>query len=135
MVAILCKKKSILFVKSQRSFFVKKIMANKQIDMRKVKHIFKLYSEGVSKRQISSRLGISRNTNRLTNYEVSEMTLEELHKLFKPNRKPKSQQLLTLEKCFPYFDKELRKMINTPTGSNYLSSGIGIMSGAKKYLP
>ncbi|SLJ92686.1 hypothetical protein SAMN05660445_01341, partial [Salegentibacter salarius] len=44
------------------SFFVKKTMANKQIDMRKVKQIFRLYSQGVSKRQISSRLGLSRNT-------------------------------------------------------------------------
>jgi transposase len=112
-------KKSILFVKSQRSFFVKKTMANKQIDMRKVKQIFKLYSAGVSKRQISSRLGLSRNTitkyisffkrYQLTGYEVSAMTLEELDKLFKSDQKPKSQQLLTLEKYFPYFDKELRK--------------------------
>ncbi len=94
-------------------------MANKQIDMRKVKQIFKLYSEGVSKRQISSRLGLSRNTitkyiaffkrYQLTSYEVSAMTLEELHKLFKSDQKPKSQQLLALEKYFPYFDKELRK--------------------------
>ncbi|WP_345014575.1 helix-turn-helix domain-containing protein [Aestuariibaculum suncheonense] len=30
--------------------------------MRKVKQIFKLYSEGVSKRKISLQLGISRNT-------------------------------------------------------------------------
>ena len=37
------------------------------------------------------------------------MTLEELHKLFKSDQKPKSQQLLTLEKYFPNFDKELRK--------------------------
>jgi hypothetical protein len=50
-------KKSILFVKNQRSFFVKKTMANKQIDMRKVKQIFKRYSTGVRKPQISSRLG------------------------------------------------------------------------------
>ena len=94
-------------------------MANTQIEMRKVKRIYKLYSSGVSKRQISKQLGLSRNTitkyidffkrYRLTSYEVSEMTLEELHKLFKSNRKPKSQQLLTLEKYFPYFDKELRK--------------------------
>ena len=72
-------------------------MANKQIDMRKVKHIFKLYSEGVSKRQISSRLGISRNTitkyiaffkrYQLTSYEVSAMTFEELDKLFKSDQK------------------------------------------------
>lgn len=94
-------------------------MANKQIDMRKVKQIFKLYCAGVSKRQISSRLGISRNTitkyiaffkrYQLTNYEVTAMTLEELNKLFKSNQKPKSHRLLTLEKHFPYFDKELRK--------------------------
>jgi transposase len=94
-------------------------MANKQIEMRKVKKIFKLYAEGVSKRQISSRLGLSRNTVtkyiaffqrfKLTSYEVSEMTVEEIHKLFKTDQKSKSLQLRTLEQYFPYFDKELRK--------------------------
>ena len=94
-------------------------MANKQIDMRKIKQIFKLYSGGVSKRQISLQLGLSRNTitkyvdffkrYQLTSYEVSAMTLEELNRLFKTDQKGKSQQLLTLEKYFPYFDKELRK--------------------------
>ena len=68
--------------------FVKKTMANKQIDMRKAKRIYKLYGEGASKRRISKELGISRNTvakyieffkcYRLTPYEVSEMTLEEI---------------------------------------------------------
>lgn len=94
-------------------------MANKQIDMRKVKQIFKLYSEGVSKRKISLQLGISRNTivkyidffkrYQLTGYEVSAMTLEELDRLFKSDQKPKPEQLVILEKYFPYFDKELRK--------------------------
>ena len=42
--------------------FVKKTMANKQIDMRKAKRIYKLYGEGASKRRISKELGISRNT-------------------------------------------------------------------------
>ena len=37
-------------------------MANTQIEMRKVKRIYKLYSAGVSKRQISKQLGLSRNT-------------------------------------------------------------------------
>ena len=56
-------------------------MANKQIDMRKIKQIFKLYSEGVSKRKISLIIGLSRNTTTkyinffkrysLTSYEVS----------------------------------------------------------------
>ena len=99
--------------------FVKKTMANKQIDMRKAKRIYKLYGEGASKRRISKELGISRNTvakyieffkcYRLTPYEVSEMTLEEIHRLFKADQKPKSEQLRTLERYFPYFDKELRK--------------------------
>lgn len=94
-------------------------MANTQIDMRKIKQIFKLYSEGVSKRKISLITGLSRNTvtkyidffkrYKLTNYEVWAMTLEELNNLFKSDQKDKSPQLLTLEKYFPYFDKELRK--------------------------
>jgi len=94
-------------------------MANNQIEMRKVKKIFKLYAEGVSKRQISTQLGLSRNTvskyiaffqrYKLTHYEVSAMTLEELHRLFKSGQKKKSSQQTTLEQYFPYFDKELRK--------------------------
>jgi len=94
-------------------------MANTQIDMRKIKQIFKLYSEGVSKRKISLIIGLSRNTitkyidffkrYSLTSYEVSAMTHEELSNLFKSAHKDKSPQLLTLEKYFPYFDKELRK--------------------------
>jgi transposase len=95
-------------------------MANKQIDMRKIKRIFKLFTSGTSKRQISLQLGLSRNTvtkyieffkrYRLTAYEVENMSLEELHRLFKADQKPKSQQLRTLEQYFPYFDKELRKI-------------------------
>ena len=67
-------------------------MANKQIDMRKVKKIFKFYTQGVSKRQISVQLGLSRNTvskyiaffkaYKLTAYEVSALSIEELNKLF-----------------------------------------------------
>ena len=94
-------------------------MANKQIEMRKVKKIFKLYSAGVSKRRISSQLGVSRNTvskyitffqrYQLTSYEVEAMTQEELHHLFTSTEKPKSERLRILESYFPYFDKELRK--------------------------
>jgi transposase len=94
-------------------------MSNKPIEMRKTKRIFQLYAQGISKRQISLRLSVSRNTvakyisffkrYKLTAYEVEEMTLEELDKLFKGEEKPKSEQLKTLEQYFPYFDKELRK--------------------------
>jgi hypothetical protein len=95
-------------------------MTNKQIDMRKVKQIFKLHSEGVSKRQISLRLGQSRNPiimnitffkrYQRTSCKVNTMAFEALDKLFKSDIKPQSLQLLTLEKYFPYFDKELRKL-------------------------
>ena len=58
------------------------MMVNIQIDKRKVKQILKLYSESVSKCEISLLLGISSNTitkyigffkrYQLTNYEVSK---------------------------------------------------------------
>lgn len=87
--------------------------------MRKTKRIFQLYSQGISKRQISLKLSVSRNTvakyisffkrYKLTAYKVKEITLEEQDTLFKSEEKPKSEQLKTLEQYFPYFDKELRK--------------------------
>ena len=94
-------------------------MANKQIEMRKVKKIFKLYTQGVSRRKISSQTGISRNTvskyinffgrYKLTGYEVSSMTVEELSILFRSEQKPKTTRLSILEQYFPYFDKELKR--------------------------
>ncbi|WP_428979712.1 hypothetical protein [Flagellimonas halotolerans] len=77
--------------------------------MRKAKRIYKLYGEGASKRRIRKELGISRNTvakyieffkcYRLTPCEVSEMTLEEIHRLFKADQKPKSEQQGPLLQC------------------------------------
>lgn len=94
-------------------------MANKQIDMRDIKKIFKLHTEGVSKRKISLQLGLSRNTvtkyisflkrYQLTYDEVLALSIEELHRLFHSQEKAKNERLLTLEQYFPYFDKELRK--------------------------
>lgn len=94
-------------------------MANKQIEMRKVKKTFKLYTEGLSKRKISSQLGVSRNTvtkyinffgrYKLTGYEVSAMTIEELSALFRSEEKVKTSRLNILEQYFPYFDKELKR--------------------------
>lgn len=94
-------------------------MANKQIEMRKVKKIFKLYTQGISRRMISSQTGISRNTvskyidffqrYKLTGYEVSSMTIEELSVLFRSEEKPKTTRLSILEQYFPYFDKELKR--------------------------
>lgn len=94
-------------------------MANKQIEMRKIKRLYQLYTEGVSQRKISVQLGISRNSiskylacfNRyeLSYDEVSRMTVKELTDLLNNTIPPKSDQLKTLEQYFPYFDKELRK--------------------------
>ena len=94
-------------------------MANNQIAMRKIKKIFKLYTEGVSKRKISSQLHVSRNTvtkyidffkeYKFTYSEIRAMNLEELHLLFHSKEKQKSERLQTLEQYFPYFDKELKK--------------------------
>jgi len=94
-------------------------MANKQIEMRKIKRLYRLHCEGVSKRKISIQLGISRNTvskyitffkqYKLTAYEVKHLSFEELHELFLSGNKPKSERLKTLESYFPYYDKELRR--------------------------
>jgi transposase len=94
-------------------------MSNKQIEMKKIKKIFKLYSQGESKRSIAKQVGISRNTvdkyvsffNRykLTYEEVMKLSNEELHRLFLAREKEKPEKLKTLERYFPYFDKELKK--------------------------
>ena len=94
-------------------------MPNKQIEMRKIKRLYRLYAEGVSKRRISIQLGISRNTvskyiaffkqYNLDAYEVKHLSFEELQELFLSGNKSKSEQLKVLESYFPYFDKELRR--------------------------
>ncbi len=94
-------------------------MANHQIDMRKIKTLFRLHTEGVSKRKISIQLGLSRNTvtkyinffnsYKITSYEVNSMTVEELSALFRTTERTKSDQQKTLEEYFPYFDRELKK--------------------------
>ena len=94
-------------------------MPNKQVEMYKIKRLFKLYQEGISRRQISVQLSISRNTvNKyidfieqygFTHYEIKQLTDPELYALFKKEEKPKPERLKTLEQYFPYFDKELRK--------------------------
>ena len=81
-------------------------MANNQIEMRKIKKIFKLYTEGVSKRKISLQLHLSRNTvtkyisflkhYKLTYEEIMAMSIEELHRLFHSQEKRKNDRLRTL---------------------------------------
>ncbi len=84
--------------------------------MRIIKTLFRLHTEGLSKRQISLRLSISRNTvskyitffsqYKLTSYEVDKLTHEELHRMFLSGNKAKSKQLQTLEQYFPILIKK-----------------------------
>jgi hypothetical protein len=135
---------------------LKSTIANKQIDIRKTKLIYKLYTSGTRKCGISQQLCISRVTvrkyivffkrYRFTVYEVEKMTLEELHGLFKDGQKRKSQRLLTLRKYFPYFDKEIIKtgvtrqllwrniMPGTLMASSSHSPSSGKLNGARRTL-
>ena len=63
-------------------------MANTHLDMRKIKQLYRLHTQGVSKRSISKQLGISRNTvrkyielllkSKLTSEEVDKLGFEDL---------------------------------------------------------
>jgi len=58
-------------------------MENTYLDMRKIKQLYRLYTQGVSKRKMSSQLGISRNTVRkyMGILVKSKLTSEEIDKL------------------------------------------------------
>jgi transposase len=95
-------------------------MANKAISMSRVRQIIKLYNQGIGKKKIGTRLGMSKNTVKLyieTYYslkitwdELSRLDDFELNKLFHPPRElilnDKVQQLYDF---FPEMEKQLRK--------------------------
>lgn len=95
-------------------------MANKAISMSKVRQIIKLYNQGIGKKKIGTRLGMSKNTVKLyieTYYslkitwdELSRLDDFELNKLFHPPRelilKDKVHQLFEF---FPEMEKHLRR--------------------------
>ena len=51
-----------MFAKNILLVFKTKDMANKRLDMRNILQLLRLYTQGVSKLQISRQLGLSRNT-------------------------------------------------------------------------
>ena len=51
-----------MFIKNILLVFKTKDMANKRLDMRNILQLLRLYTQGVSKLQISRQLGLSRNT-------------------------------------------------------------------------
>ena len=98
-------------------------MANTQLDMRKIKQIFRLYTEGVSKREISKRLDVSRNTVKkyihllstsgFTSEELNELLLEDLRLLISPDEEIDNTRHKYLYDLFPEVSKLLKKVGNT----------------------
>lgn len=98
-------------------------MANKRIDMLNIKQLLRLYTQGVSKLQISKQLGISRNTakkyislfheHQLTYDELIELSDEDLDDLFETTPtdiRDKDIIRKQLESLFPYISKELKRV-------------------------
>ncbi|WP_281989279.1 helix-turn-helix domain-containing protein, partial [Aquimarina aggregata] len=95
-------------------------MANTHLDMRKIKQLYRFYTQGVSKRKISKRLGISRNTvrkyldllikSKLTSEEVDALTFEELRILLDIDHTHVTTRHCYLFDLFPIVNKELKKV-------------------------
>jgi len=95
-------------------------MANKTIDMKKIRQIFRLHAQGVSKVQISKRLNISRNTvkkyielfhlKKFTHESLQELNDSELGSFISSQEEVEvPEKLARLQAMFPYFEKELKK--------------------------
>ena len=95
-------------------------MANKTINMSKLRQMLRLFAQGESKLKISTLTGVSRNTLKkyLKTYErlglniteINKKTDHELDVLFGENVLPEpSDKYKTLETYFPKMEKELKK--------------------------
>jgi len=95
-------------------------MANKPIDMNKLRSTIRLHTEGKSKRFISTQLGLSRNTvvkyverfvaTQLTYEEIHSKSDAELHALFQlPTAKQQPDKYKILHQYFPKLEKQLKK--------------------------
>lgn len=94
-------------------------MANKLLDMRKIKQVYRMYCEDYSRRRISRDLGISRNTvnkyvslfqkSHLTVKEISELTNEEFSLLLETNNKENTRHSALFD-YFPEVCKELKRV-------------------------
>jgi transposase len=95
-------------------------MANKSISMSKVRQVIKLHSQGIGKKKIGLRLGMSKNTVKLyveliyqlkkTNNELCALTDFELNKLFHPPEEIfLNARVKQLYDFFPIMEKNLRR--------------------------
>lgn len=95
-------------------------MANKRLDMLKIKQLLRLYTEGESKLKISSRLDLSRNTVRkyidlfntyqLTYQDLNELSDDEVEDLFETKNQLLDRKEELIKNFFPYASKELKKV-------------------------
>jgi transposase len=95
-------------------------MSNKTIIMSKVRQILKLFSEGIGKKKIGSRLSVSKNTVKhyidfylrlkIPYKEIEKLSDLELNNLFHPPQtKAPHEKLQQLYECFPDVEKQLRR--------------------------
>lgn len=101
-------------------------MANKTILMIKLRQIFRLYAQGMSKRQISKLTAVSRNTLRkyialfvqlkLTHDTIPEMSDQQLEELFGKVEVPETNERLEkLQQLLPEVEKQLKRKGTTLT--------------------
>ncbi|MDH7448482.1 IS21 family transposase [Aquimarina sp. 2201CG14-23] len=94
-------------------------MANTILDMRKIKKLYRLYTQGVSKRKISKQLSISRNTvrkyigilvkSKLTSEEIDSLNTEDLRLLLRIDETITTGHPYVF-KLFPEMSKQLKKV-------------------------
>lgn len=95
-------------------------MANKPTSMSNIRQIIKFYSQGIGKKKIALRLGMSKHTIKLYVElfnslkvpwdELSKLTDFELNKLFRsPGEPVLSDRLRQLHDFFPVMEKQLRR--------------------------
>lgn len=95
-------------------------MANKPISMSKVRQVLKLHSQGVGKKKIALRLGVSKNTVRhylqtflklkTTVTELLKLSDFDLNKMFRPEQEVVlNDKLSLLYNFYPEMEKNLRK--------------------------
>jgi len=131
-------------------------MANKKIDMLQLKQLLRLYTQGVSKLQISSQLGLSRNTvkkyitlfttSKFTYEEIKELNDTDIEDLFDTKELDSDEKEAILYKYFPYFTKELLKtgvtrhilwqeyLLKHPEGYRYSQFCYHLRTWQKKHL-
>jgi len=94
-------------------------MANTHLDMRKIKKLYRLHTQGVSKRKISKQLGVSRNTvrkyigilikSKLTSEEIDSLNTEDLRLLLQIDETISTRHDYVF-KLFIEMSKELKKV-------------------------